>query len=130
MDRHTADPYVRKAADEDLRSRSAFKLIEINDKFKFIHPGNFILDLGAAPGGWSLAASRLLRPQSGGLICAVDLLPLDPIAPHVHIVRGDFMDPETMRRVAELSGRRSPDVVLSGMLLLPHAPLLSWGPRG
>jgi 23S rRNA (uridine2552-2'-O)-methyltransferase len=100
--RHVNDPYVRKAQKEGYRSRAAYKLIEIDQKEKLFRPGQAVLDLGAAPGGWSQVAAQKVKP--GGRVIAVDLLPVAPIA-GVEVRKGDFR--------AQLDGLPPMDVVLS-----------------
>jgi 23S rRNA (uridine2552-2'-O)-methyltransferase len=87
--RHVTDPYVRKAKAQGYRSRAAFKLLEINQKEKLLRPGIAVLDLGAAPGGWSQVAAEKVKP--GGKVLAVDVLRMEPI-PGVTFVQGDFRD--------------------------------------
>jgi 23S rRNA (uridine2552-2'-O)-methyltransferase len=102
------DPYYRAAQREGLRSRAAFKLAHLDDRFRLLRPGARVLDLGAAPGGWSLVASE--RVASRGEVVAVDPRPIDPIL-GVRVVRGKVGDPH-------LAGRLGPgrfDVVLSDM---------------
>jgi 23S rRNA (uridine2552-2'-O)-methyltransferase len=104
--RHVTDPYVRKAKAQGYRSRAAFKLAEIDAKEKLLKPGQTVVDLGAAPGGWSQVAAEKVRP--GGRVIAIDLLPIAPIS-GVTLLQGDFRGP-TLERALE--GRRA-DVVLS-----------------
>ncbi len=87
--RHVTDPYVIRAKAQGYRSRAAFKLIEINEKEKFLRPGATVVDLGAAPGSWSQVAAEKVKP--GGCVIAIDLLPLVPIS-GVTILRGDFRE--------------------------------------
>jgi 23S rRNA (uridine2552-2'-O)-methyltransferase len=89
MQRHLTDPYVRKARKEGYRSRAAYKLLEIDEKEKLFRPGQSVLDLGAAPGGWSQVAAQKVKP--GGKVVAIDLLPVAPI-PGVEIRQGDFRE--------------------------------------
>ena len=106
--RHVTDPYVRQAQAQGYRSRAAFKLLEIDAREKLLKPGMTVVDLGAAPGGWSqVAAARVGR---AGRVLAVDLLPIAPIS-GVTVLRGDFRDEMLMR---SLEGARA-DVVLSDM---------------
>lgn len=84
MRRHVTDAYVKKARDEGYRSRAAYKLLEIDAKEKLLRPGAVVLDLGAAPGGWSQVAAK-----KGAKVVAIDLLPMAPI-PGVEVRRGDF----------------------------------------
>jgi 23S rRNA (uridine2552-2'-O)-methyltransferase len=87
--RHVTDPYVIRAKAQGYRSRAAFKLIEINEKEKFLRPGATVVDLGAAPGSWSQVAAERVKP--GGRVIAIDLLPLVPMS-GVTILRGDFRE--------------------------------------
>ena len=85
--RHVADSYVRKAKEQGYRSRAAFKLLEIDSKEKLLHPGATVVDLGAAPGGWSQVAAQKVKP--GGRVIAIDLLEIAPIS-GVMVLQGDF----------------------------------------
>jgi 23S rRNA (uridine2552-2'-O)-methyltransferase len=87
--RHVSDPFVKQAQRDGYRSRSAYKLIELNAKDRLIRPGMRILDLGSAPGGWSQVAGKLVGAK--GRVLATDILPMDPI-PNVDFVQGDFTD--------------------------------------
>lgn len=89
MRRHVSDPYVRKARQEGYRSRAAYKLLEIDAREKLFRPGQNVLDLGAAPGGWSQVAAEKVKP--GGKVVAIDLLPVAPIA-GVEVRKGDFRE--------------------------------------
>ena len=102
--RHVTDPYVRKAREQGYRSRSAFKLLEIDDKEKLLRPGATVVDLGAAPGGWSQVAAARVKP--GGRVIAIDLLKIAPIT-GVEMMQEDF-------RAATLAGVRA-DIVLSDL---------------
>jgi 23S rRNA (uridine2552-2'-O)-methyltransferase len=104
--RHVTDPYVRKAKAQGYRSRAAFKLAEIDAKEKLLKPGQTVVDLGAAPGGWSQVAAAKVRP--GGRVIAIDLLPIAPIS-GVTVLQGDFRSPSLEKA---LEGRQA-DVVLS-----------------
>jgi len=104
--RHVTDPYVRKAKEQGYRSRAAFKLLELNEKERFLRPGAVVVDLGAAPGGWSQVAAERVKP--GGRVIAVDLLPIAPIT-GVTVLRGDFRDKAVLEA---LHGERA-DAVLS-----------------
>lgn len=115
LQRHVNDAHVKQATKENLRSRSAFKLKEIQDKHNIIRPNDFVLDIGAAPGGWSLIASGILRPQLGGLLIAIDLLSMDAI-PNCEIIQGDIRHEETKAKIEILSEGRKADVVISDML--------------
>src|SRR6185295_16216888 len=85
--RHVNDPYVQRSKKEGYRSRSAYKLIEIDERDKLLRPGLLVVDLGAAPGGWSQVAAR--RVGAAGTVVAIDLLPVDPIA-GVTLLQADF----------------------------------------
>ncbi len=112
LKRHVSDPYVHRAKAQGYRSRSAYKLIEIAKRDKLVRPGDDVVDLGAAPGGWAQALAE--RVGRSGRIIAVDLLEIAPI-PGVAVVHGDFRDEEVLKRVeAALEGRRL-DLVVSDM---------------
>ncbi len=89
MQRHVNDHYVKKARKEGYRSRAAYKLLEIDEKEKLFRPGQMVLDLGAAPGGWSQVAAQKVKPT--GKVIAIDLLPIAPIA-GVEVRKGDFRE--------------------------------------
>ena len=112
LQEHHQDEYVLKARAQGYRSRAVFKLDEIQQKDQVLHAGHFVLDLGAAPGGWSEYASQIVGDQ--GMIIALDLLPLEPIA-GVSFVQGDFTEQETLDRLLALVGDRRFDLVLSDM---------------
>ena len=118
---HFNDPWVAKAQAEGYRSRASFKLLEINDKDRLFRPGMTVLDLGAAPGGWSQVAARQLGSQ--GVVIASDILPMDPIA-DVHFIQGDFRDDVVYQQILDVVGDRQVDLVISDM-----APNMS-GNRG
>jgi len=103
------DPYYRAAKALDLRSRAVFKLVQIQERFGLIYPGDVIVDLGASPGGWSRAAAEMVGPR--GRVVAVDRVRMAPIE-RVMFVRGDFTDPNVQTVVLEALGRPA-DVVLS-----------------
>ena len=112
LQEHHQDEYVLKARAEGFRSRAVFKLEQIQEKDRIIKPGQFVLDLGAAPGGWSEYASRIVGPQ--GRVIALDLLPLEPIA-GVEFLQGDFTEQHILERLLALAGERRFDLVLSDM---------------
>ncbi len=109
LNRQLNDPYVAAAQKQGLRSRAAFKLMELDDRFKLITKGCRVLDLGAAPGGWTQVALQ----RGAGRVVGVDLLAIDPIA-GATLIRGDFEDPDMPARLTELMGGPA-DVVLSDM---------------
>lgn len=114
LQRQLKDPYVAAAKRLGLRSRAAFKLIEIDDKYRFLKPGARVVDLGAAPGGWSqVAAARVGAAEGKGRVVAVDLLPMDPIS-GVDIVELDLLSREAPERLKQALGGRA-DAVLSDM---------------
>ena len=119
LERHLNDPYVAAARDAGYRSRAAFKLIEIDDKYRILKPGHTVLDLGAAPGGWSqIAAHRTRADQPGaakpGQVVAIDYLQFDPIA-GVEIVQLDFMDDSAPDLLKSMLRNGHAHVVLSDM---------------
>src|ERR1043166_6134869 len=87
--RHVTDPYVRMAKEQGYRSRAAFKLLEINEREKLFRPGATVVDLGAAPGGWSQVAAQRVKPS--GRVIAIDLLQIAPI-PGVTVLKADFRE--------------------------------------
>jgi len=112
LQEHHRDAYVLKAREQGYRSRAVFKLEQIQRKDHILKPGQFVLDLGAAPGGWSEYSSRIVGDK--GRIIALDLLPIEPIA-GVEVVQGDFTVQETLDRLLALAGGRKFDLVLSDM---------------
>ncbi len=113
--RQLNDPYVAAAKREGYRSRAAYKLEEIADKYGFLKPGSVVVDLGAAPGGWSqVAAKRVKSGEGRGAVIAMDILAFDPI-PGVVIFQQDFSAPEAESRLLEALGGRRADAVLSDM---------------
>jgi 23S rRNA (uridine2552-2'-O)-methyltransferase len=109
---HFDDYYVRMAQKEGFRSRSAFKLLELNEKYQLIKPGMTVVDLGAAPGGWCQVVQKLIG--ASGKILALDILDMEPLA-GVQFIQGDFTEDEPLRMLeAALDGRQL-DLVLSDM---------------
>jgi len=124
LTRQLNDPYVARAKREGLRSRAAFKLAEIDDRFHLLAPGHYVVDLGAAPGGWSQVAaqrvgtagtdtSRGERPGKPGRVVAIDILDMPPI-PGVEFLRLDFLDPAAPERLKAMLGGAA-NVVMSDM---------------
>ncbi|HML11689.1 MAG TPA: RlmE family RNA methyltransferase [Xanthobacteraceae bacterium] len=114
LERQLNDPYVARARARGLRSRAAFKLAEIDDRHHLLKPGRSVVDLGAAPGGWSqVAAQRVGAAEGRGRVVAIDLLPVDSI-PGVAFAQLDFLDPAAPARLREMLGGEA-DVVLSDM---------------
>jgi len=103
---------VLKAREQGYRSRAVFKLAEIQQKDRIIKPGQLVLDLGAAPGGWSEYAQKVVGDQ--GKVIALDLLPIEPIA-GVEFLQGDFTEQQTLDQLVALIDGRRPDLVLSDM---------------
>lgn len=110
--RHVGDPYVKKARAQGYRSRAAFKLLEIDRRDRLLKPGMRVVDLGAAPGGWSQVAAEKVQP--GGTVVAVDLLEIVAI-PGVTILRGDFRQPQVQSAIAEVLHGEKADLVLSDL---------------
>jgi 23S rRNA (uridine2552-2'-O)-methyltransferase len=110
--RHVNDPYVQRSKKEGYRSRSAYKLIEIDERDKVLKPGMLVVDLGAAPGGWSQVAAKRVGAKGG--VVAIDLLPVEPIA-GVTVLQADFATDAGLGALeGSMVGRRA-DVVLSDM---------------
>ena len=109
LNRQLNDPYVAAAQKQGFRSRAAFKLMELDDRFKLIGKGCRVLDLGAAPGGWTQIALQ----RGAGRVVGVDLLPIDPVQGAI-LIQGDFDDPAMPARLSELMGGPA-DLVLSDM---------------
>jgi len=107
--RQLNDPYVQAAQREGWRSRAAFKLIELDERYHLIRKGGLVLDLGAAPGGWSQVALR----HGAARVVGIDLLPIEPI-PGAMLVQGDIMDSAREQEMLALLGGK-PDLVLSDM---------------
>ena len=104
------DHYRKLAKEQGYRSRSAFKLIELNQKYNLIKSNDNILDFGAAPGGWLQVASKLVMPK--GKVIGVDLLPIKPINENVTILQGDIRDEKVVNNILNEAGRKV-DVILS-----------------
>ena len=109
---HFDDPFVKKAQAEGMRSRAAYKLEEVLQKDRLIKPGMTIVDLGAAPGGWSQVAKRQVGDR--GRVLALDILEMPAIA-GVDFIHGDFREPEALSRLEALLGGEPVDLVLSDM---------------
>jgi 23S rRNA (uridine2552-2'-O)-methyltransferase len=112
LQEHHQDAYVLKAREQGYRSRAVFKLAEIQQKDRILKPGQLVLDLGAAPGGWSEYAQQIVGDQ--GKVIALDLLPIDPIA-GVEFIQGDFTEQQTLDRLLTLIDDLRLDLVLSDM---------------
>lgn len=115
MQEHVRDPYVRRAQAQGLRSRAAFKLLELDAKDRLFSPGQTVVDLGAAPGSWSEIAARRVGP--GGKVIAIDLLEMATLA-GVTFIQGDFTDPAILAELERALDGGKVDLVLSDMA--PH----------
>jgi 23S rRNA (uridine2552-2'-O)-methyltransferase len=114
LERQLNDPYVAQAKREGYRSRAAYKLIEIDDKYRILKPGMSVVDLGAAPGGWSqIAARRVGAADDKGKVVAIDLLEVPEIA-GVTFAQLDFLAEDASEKLTAMMGGRA-DVVLSDM---------------
>ncbi|MGH8540855.1 MAG: 23S rRNA (uridine(2552)-2'-O)-methyltransferase RlmE [Stenotrophobium sp.] len=109
---HENDTYVQQARKLGYRSRAVFKLKEVQEKDRILKPGQVIVDLGAAPGGWSQFARPLLGPK--GVLIALDILPMEPL-PEVEFILGDFREESVLRQLEARVGARAVDLVLSDM---------------
>ena len=112
MSEHLSDEYVKRAKKEGYRSRAVYKLTEATDKDKFIKPGHTVLDLGAAPGGWSQVAIKIVGKK--GQVIASDILDIEPIE-NVDFLRGDFTELEVYEKLLALTKGKKVDVLLSDM---------------
>lgn len=109
---HFDDPYVKMAQKDGYRSRASYKLLEIQEKDRLLRPGITLLDLGAAPGGWSQVASRVIGEK--GRIIASDILPMDSIA-DVHFIQGDFTEDAVFEAILAAIDGHPVDLVISDM---------------
>ncbi len=107
---HFDDPYVKRAQQEGHRSRAIYKLMEIQEKDRFIKPGMVVVDLGAAPGGWSEYLAKILGRN--GRVIAMDILPMDPLS-GVQFIQGDFMAEETYAALITAVNSAPIDIVTS-----------------
>ena len=115
LERQLNDPYVAAAQREGYHSRAAYKLLEIDDKERLLKPGKRVVDLGAAPGGWSqVAAARVKSAEGKGQVVAIDLLAMDAVA-GVEFVQLDFMDETAPDRLKAMLRDGGADIVLSDM---------------
>jgi len=114
LERQLNDPYVARAKREGYRSRAAYKLLEIDEKYHLLKGGQRVVDLGAAPGGWSqVAAAKVGIAKGEGRVVGIDLLPIEPL-PGVDFIELDFLAPEAPERLIALLGGPA-DIVLSDM---------------
>ena len=115
--RQLNDQYVVRSKIDGYKSRAAYKLIEINDKFHILKPGFNVVDLGAAPGGWSQVAAKIIKSDStnaANKLIAIDLLPMEPI-PGVMSFQKDFYDHDTQEFIINALDGRLADIVMSDM---------------
>jgi len=109
---HFTDEYVKRAQAEGYRSRAAYKLLEIHEKDHLLRPGQIVVDLGAAPGGWSQLAARFVGGH--GVVIALDILPMEPL-PGVDFIEGDFREAAVLERLLNALNGRPADLVISDM---------------
>lgn len=109
---HVDDVYVQKAQQDGYRTRASYKLIELDEKDKLLKPGMTVIDLGAAPGGWSQVVTR--RLNGSGVIIASDILPMDPIE-DVNFIQGDFTEESVFDELMAVVDGRPVDLVISDM---------------
>jgi len=109
---HFEDEYVQRSQKDGYRSRAIYKLIEIQEKDRLLKPGMTVIDLGAAPGGWTEYAVKLLGKK--GRMIALDILPMEPI-PDVHIIQGDFREDKALNDLMAAIGEDKADLVFSDM---------------
>lgn len=109
---HFSDPYVKQAQQNSYRSRAVYKLLEMQERYGLFKPGMTVIDLGAAPGGWSQLVAKLIKPK--GRIIALDLLSIDPIE-GVDFIQGDFSDATVLQALLERLSPAKTDWVISDM---------------
>jgi 23S rRNA (uridine2552-2'-O)-methyltransferase len=115
LQRQLNDPYVARARAEGYRSRAAFKMLELDERYKLLHRGNRVVDLGAAPGGWSQVAAKAVgSTDEHPLVVGIDYLDMDPI-PGVILLKKDFTEDDAPQMLIDALGGRKADVVLSDM---------------
>ncbi|MEO0637172.1 MAG: RlmE family RNA methyltransferase [Pseudomonadota bacterium] len=115
LQRQLNDPYVQRAKAEGWRSRAAYKLIEMNERYKLLGRGMRVLDLGAAPGGWCQVAAQIVGSTNEDVrVVGIDFLPIDPIEA-VTLLEMDFLDNEAPAALMDALGGQAPDLVLSDM---------------
>jgi len=113
MQERKRDYYYRKAKEDKYRSRAAYKLFQVIEKYHFIKNGDVVVDLGAAPGGWTQAARKIVGNK--GFVLGVDLKPIQPFPEkNVQTIVGDIMEQETMQQILEILSRKA-DVVISDL---------------
>lgn len=112
LQEHESDVYVQRARQDGYRSRATYKLLEINEKDRLFKPGMTVVDLGAAPGGWSQMAARLVGDK--GRVIAMDILPMDGLA-GVAFLQGDFREQDVLEQLLKMIGDQGVDLVISDM---------------
>ena len=112
MQRHVSDEYVKRSQKDGYRSRAAYKLLELQEKDRFIKPGQVVVDLGAAPGGWLQVVAPLVG--SKGMVIGLDLLEIEPL-PGVELIQGDFQEDAVLDRLHAVLEGRPVDLVISDM---------------
>jgi 23S rRNA (uridine2552-2'-O)-methyltransferase len=112
LQEHFNDPFVKMAQKDGYRSRASYKLLEIQERDRLIRPGMSVIDLGAAPGGWSQVTSRLIGGQ--GTLIASDILEMDSV-PDVTFIQGDFTEDAVLAQILEAVGNKEVDLVISDM---------------
>jgi len=112
MKEHFDDRYVKQSKADGYRSRASYKLLELHEKDKLFKPGMTVVDLGAAPGGWSQVAAELVGDS--GRVVASDILPMDPMA-GVEFIQGDFTEEEVLNKILSVLGDELSDLVISDM---------------
>jgi 23S rRNA (uridine2552-2'-O)-methyltransferase len=110
LQRHVSDPFVKKAQLDGYRSRSAYKLIELNEKDRLVRPAMRVMDLGSAPGGWSQVLGKLVGAK--GRVLATDILPMEPVQ-NVDFIQGDFTDEKIVARLLDWLGGGRFDLIVS-----------------
>ncbi|VAX09163.1 23S rRNA (uridine(2552)-2'-O)-methyltransferase [hydrothermal vent metagenome] len=112
LDRHFKDEYVKQAQQQGYRSRAAFKLLEIQGRDRLLQPGQTVVDLGAAPGGWSQIATQIVGAK--GSVVALDILEMEPLD-GVEFIQGDFREDGPLERLTDILAGRPVDLVISDM---------------
>lgn len=112
LEEHVNDPYVKQAQLDGYRSRASYKLLELNEKDRLFRPGQVVMDLGSAPGGWSQVAIKLVGDK--GRVIASDILPMDAIG-QVEFIRGDFTEQSVFDQIMSTLNGDAVDLVISDM---------------
>jgi 23S rRNA (uridine2552-2'-O)-methyltransferase len=110
LSRHLSDPFVKQAQKDGYRSRSAYKLIELNESDRLLRPGMRVMDLGSTPGGWSQVAGKLIGGK--GRVLATDILPMDSL-PNVDFIQGDFTDEAIVQQLLDWLDGGKFDLIMS-----------------